>query len=99
MNNRYEKYRQKKRECDRRYQQKKLSDESERQKHRERCRRWYQNHRDEIRARQKTNYLKRALNPKIENPSIKITMEELEIWIKYRHKYGDPAKYDWKGDL
>ena len=42
---------------------------------------------------------KRANTPKIEKPVIKIAMAELEIWIKYRHKYGDPAKYDWKGDL
>lgn len=25
-----------------------------------------------------------------------ITMEELEIWLKYRKMYGDPEKYDWK---
>ena len=42
---------------------------------------------------------KRANTPKIEKPVIKIAMAELEIWIKYRHKYRDPAKYDWKGDL
>ena len=37
--------------------------------------------------------------PKIEKPIIKITMEELETWVKFRKKFGDPEKYDWKGDL
>ena len=32
-------------------------------------------------------------------PKFKITMEELETWVKFRKKFGDPKKYDWKGNL
>lgn len=37
--------------------------------------------------------------PKSQPPKFKITMEELETWVKFRKKFGDPEKYDWKGNL
>ena len=74
-----------------------LTAEERRQRHRERVHKSYMKHRKENLERQKLKRLK--ANPKIEKPIIKITMDELLAWIRDRHKYGDPAKYDWMREV
>ena len=74
------------------------SDEERRQRQRERQHDYYmrRKHYPEYIEREKR---RRYQEQTIEHPIITLTMDELKLWIKFRKKFGDPQKYDWKGDL
>ena len=67
------------------------SDEERRQCHCARQRSYYY-----AKKKDAPNFIGRQRS---ETPKIKITMKELEIWVKFRKQFGDPKKYDWQGEI